>query len=72
MTESTMHQRLTEAELDEAIRSTQEHCDHRCAQGRNHACPAPEVEWPPLTVRTFGIALVMVIAVVCVSVMVQA
>lgn len=57
-------QRLTEAELDAAIKSTQDRpCDHRCHQGRNHDCQMPE-EFPPLTGKNLLIALVMVMATV--------
>jgi hypothetical protein len=64
-------QKLTEGTLDAAIRSTQE-CDHRCAQGRNHACPMPEVEWPPLSIGNFAIAVALIAVVVYISLMVQA
>jgi hypothetical protein len=71
MNDTSTCQRLTEAELDEAILRTQE-CNHACRQGRNHACPMPEVEWPPLTIGNFAIAVALIAVVVYISLMVQA
>lgn len=57
-------QRLTEEELDEAIKSTQDRpCDHLCQQGRMHDCQMPE-EFPPIDAKSLAIALVMVVATV--------
>ena len=67
----TLHQRRAEADLDEAIRKTQE-CGAHCRQGRGHDCPMPEVEWPPLTIGNFAIAVALISVVVYISLMVQA
>ena len=67
----TTSQRLTEAELDKAIRSTQERpCDEHCAQGRNHDCQMPE-EFPPFDGKSFLVAMLMIAAVVGYCVLVQ-
>lgn len=65
MNATSLHQRLTEADLDEAIRRTQEPCDHRCAQGRYHDCPMPE--YPPMNRGTLVVAVVAVLAAVLLS-----